>query len=121
MATLLLASIPFLVALGARRWRKSPKSGDRLLTAMLAGGAAVVLLVGASTNQSFALLIIGAPVVGAAALQLIPAGRVRLGRLAAMLGILFLAGTAALAVHGLVRAQRVRPDLGHDARRHLEP
>ena len=98
MATLLLVSIPFLVALGARRWRKSPKTNDRLLTATLAGGAAVVVLLGIATNQSFALLIIGAPVIGAAALQLIPPGRVRLGRLAAMLGLLFLAGTAVLAV-----------------------
>jgi len=98
MATLLLVSIPFLVALGARRWRKSPKSSDRLLTATLAGGAAVVVTLGAATNQSFALLIIGAPVIGAAALQLIPPGRVRLGRLAAMLGLLLLAGSAALAV-----------------------
>jgi O-antigen ligase len=97
-ATLLLVCVPFLVALGARRWRKSPRPSDRLLTAMLAGGAAVVLMVGVATNHSFALLIIGAPVVGAAALQLIPAGRVRLGRLAAMLAILFLAGTATLAV-----------------------
>ena len=98
MATLLLVSISFLVALGARRWRRLPKPNDRLLTATLAGGAAVVVLLGMATNQSFALLIIGAPVVGAAALQLIPPGRVRLGRLAAMLGLSFLAGTAALAV-----------------------
>jgi O-antigen ligase len=98
MATLLLVSTPFLVALGARRWRKSPKSNDRLLTGTLAGGAAIALMLGAAVNQSFALLIIGAPVVGAAALQLIPAGRVRLGRLAAMLGVLLLAGAAMLAV-----------------------
>ena len=98
MATLLLVSIPFVVALGARRWRQSPKPNDRLLTATLAGGAAVVVLLGSALNQSFALLIIGAPVVGAAALQLIPPGRVRLGRLAAMLGVLFLAGIAVLAV-----------------------
>lgn len=98
MATLLLVSIPFLVALGARRWRKSPKTNDRLLTATLAGGAAIVVMLGIVTNHSFALLVIGAPVVGAAALQLIPPGRVRLGRLAIMLGLLFLAGTAALAV-----------------------
>ncbi len=64
----------------------------------LAGGAAIILLLGVVTNHSFALLIIGAPVIGAAALQLIPPGRVRLGRLAAMLGLLFLAGTAVLAV-----------------------
>ena len=98
MATLLLVSIPFVVALGTRRWRQSPKPNDRLLTATLAGGAAVVVLLGSALNQSFALLIIGAPVVGAAALQLIPPGRVRLGRLAAMLGVLFLAGIAVLAV-----------------------
>ena len=98
MATLLLVSIPFLVALGTRRWRQSPRTNDRLLTVTLAGGAAIVVLLGIVTNHSFALLVIGAPVVGAAALQLIPPGRVRLGRLAAMLGLLFLAGTAVLAV-----------------------
>lgn len=97
MATLLLVSIPFLVALGAQRWRRKPKPNDRLLTATLTGGAAVVELLGTVLNHSFALLVIGAPVVGAAALQLIPPGRVRLGRLAAMLGILFIAGAAALA------------------------
>jgi len=98
MATLLLVSIPFLVALAGRRWRKLPKANDRLLTGTLAGGAAVVLMLGFATNNSFALLIIGAPVIGAAALQLIPAGRVRLGRLAVMLGLLLVAGTAALAI-----------------------
>ena len=98
MATLLLVSIPFLVALGARRYRRLPTTNDRLLTVTLAGGTAIVVLLGIVTNQSLALLVIGAPVVGAAALQLIPPGRVRLGRLAAMLGLLFLAGSAALAV-----------------------
>ena len=98
MATLLLVSIPFLVALGTRRWRQQSGTNDRLLTATLAGGAAVIVLLGIGINQSFALLIIGAPVIGAAALQLIPPGRVRLGRLAAMLGLLFVAGTAVLAV-----------------------
>ncbi len=97
MATLLLVSIPFLVALGTRRWRKSARSNDRLLTATLAGGAAVVVLLGVVLNHSLALLVIGAPVVGAAALQLIPPGRVRLGRLAIMLGLLFAAGAAVLA------------------------
>lgn len=97
MATLLLVAIPFLVALGARRWRQKPNTNDRLLTATLTGGAAIVVLLGIVLNQSFALLVIGAPVVGAAALQLIPPGRVRLGRLAVMLGLLFLAGAAVLA------------------------
>lgn len=98
MATLLLVSIPFIVALAARRWRRLPRSNDRLLTATLAGGAAVVVAVGLATNQSFALLIIGGPVAAAAALQLIPSGRVRLGRVAAMLGLLLAAGAAVLAV-----------------------
>ncbi|MCY7280409.1 MAG: O-antigen ligase family protein [Sphingomonas bacterium] len=98
MATLLLVSIPLLVALGALRWRELPRPNDHMLTATLAGGAAVVLMLGFATNQSFALLIIGGPVVAAAALQLIPPGRVRLGRLAAMLGLLLVAGSAALAV-----------------------
>ena len=66
MATLLMVSIPFLVALGARRWRKFPKTNDRLLTASVAGGAGAVLALGIATNQSFASLIIGPPVIGAA-------------------------------------------------------
>lgn len=98
MATLLLVAIPFLVALGARRWRQRPRSNDRLLTATLAGGAAVVVVIGIVTNHSFALLVIGAPVIGAAALQLIPPGRVRLGRLAIMLSLLLAAGAAVLAL-----------------------
>lgn len=97
-ATLLLVSIPFLVALAARRWRQESKPNDRLLTALIAGGVVIVIAAGVAMNQSFALLIIGAPVLGAAALQLIPPGRVRLGRLAAMLALLFLAGTAVLAI-----------------------
>ena len=98
MATLLLVSIPFLVALAARRWRKEPNPNDRLLTATVGGVVAIALALGVAINQSFALLIIGAPVISAAALQLIPAGRVRLGRLAVMLGGLLLAGSAALAI-----------------------
>ena len=94
MATLLLVSIPFVVALGARRYRRLPTTNDRLLTLTLAGGAAIVVLLGIFTNQSLALLVIGAPVAGAAALQLIPSGRVRLGRLAVMVGLLLLAGVA---------------------------
>ena len=98
MATLLLVGFPFLVALAARRWRKQAKANDRLLTVTLAGGVALILGLGAAINHSTALLIIGAPVLGAAALQLIPAGRVRLGRLAAMLGVLLFIGIAALAI-----------------------
>lgn len=97
MATLLLISIPCLVALGARRWRKSPRTNDRMLTATLAGGTAIVVLLGVVTNHSFALLVIGVPVVGAALLLLIPPGRVRLGRVAAMLGLLFVVSSAAIA------------------------
>ncbi len=98
MATLLLVSIPFLIALTARRWRNESKPNDRLLTATVGGAVAIALALGMVINQSFALLIIGAPVIGAAALQLIPAGRVRLGRLAVMFGALLLAGAAALAI-----------------------
>lgn len=98
MATLLLVSGPLLVALGARRWREQPRPNDRLVTAIVAAAAAVVVALGVAVNQSLALLIIGAPVAGAAALQLIPAGRVRLGRLAVMLGVLFLGGIAAMAI-----------------------
>lgn len=117
MATLLLVSVPFVVALGARRWRNLPKSNDRMLTATLAGGAAVVVLLGMTTNQSFALLIIGGPVAAAAALQLIPAGRVRLGRLMAMLGLLLLAGAAVLAVtasSGLSESNRTSIEIRSD-------
>lgn len=121
MATLLLVTIPFLIALGARRWRRMPKTNDRLLTATLSGGAAVVVLLGIATNQSFALMIIGAPVIGAAALQLIPPGRVRLGRLAAMLGLLFLAGAAVLAVMvsaGMSTSNQTSVDIRADIWKH---
>lgn len=117
MATLLLVAIPFLVALGARRWRQRPRTNDRLLTATLAGGASVVLLIGIVTNHSFALLVIGAPVIGAAALQLIPPGRVRLGRLAVMLSLLLAAGTAVLALTvsaGMSASNRTSIDMRAD-------
>lgn len=97
MATLLLVAIPFLVALGVRRWHQTEGANDRMLTAILAGGAGVVILLGMVLNKSFALLVIGAPVIAAAALLLIPPGRVRLGRLAAMFGLLLAGGAAVLA------------------------
>ena len=98
MATLLLVSIPFLVALAARRWREAQSPNDRLLTATMAGAMAVVLGLGVAINHSSALLIIGAPVLCGAALLLVPAGRIRLGRVSAVLALLFLTGVAALAI-----------------------
>jgi O-antigen ligase len=98
MATLLLVSIPFLAALGIARWRSAKRSSDRLLIATLAGGAAAVVLLGMAVNESFALLLIGLPVVAATAVLLVPTGRVRVGRIAAMLGLLVIAGAAALGI-----------------------
>lgn len=98
MATLLLVALPLLAALAVRRWRGSKGANDRLLTATLAGGAAAVLLLGFATNHSSALLLIGAPVLVASLLLWLPPGRLRLGRLAAMIGLLLIAGSALLAV-----------------------
>ena len=98
MATLLLVSVPFFVALAAQRWREAPAPNDRLLTITMAGAMAVVLALGIAINHSSALLIIGAPVLGAAALLLVPAGRIRIGRVSALLALLFFTGVAALAI-----------------------
>ena len=104
MATLLLVAIPFLVALGTERWRRLPKSKDRQLTTILCGGAAVVLLLGVLTNHSSALLLLVIPVIGAAVLQMIPAGKVRLGRLWGATAIALILG---LAVVGATSSGRL--------------
>ena len=97
MATLLLASTPFLVALAARRWRQFPAASDRLLTATLVGGAAAVLTIGVAANKSFALLLIGIPVVLATALQLVQLGPL-LRKYRAMLVICLVIGGSAIAL-----------------------
>ena len=100
MATLLLVAVPFLAALAVQRWREDSPPNSRSIIAILAGGAAIALAVGAALNHSLALLAIGVPVIALAGLLMIPAGRVRLGRLAATIGLLFVIGTAALSVAG---------------------
>lgn len=97
MATLLLASTPFLVALAARRWRQFPAASDKLLTATLAGGAAAVLTLGVAANKSFAMLLIGIPVVSATALQLVQLGPV-LRKYWAILVICLVIGGSAIAL-----------------------
>ncbi len=96
MAALILVAIPFLAAFAGRFFSAKRAGSER------AGGIAVfslmamVLLAGIATNGSFAILLLGAPVLVASAFLLIPPGRIRVGRLAALTGILAISGAAML-------------------------
>ena len=67
-ATLLLASMPVLAALGAMRWRSAKTKQDRSLGGALTAAAAAVLLLGILINASSAVLLLGLPVMAGAAL-----------------------------------------------------
>lgn len=74
MATLLVVTIPFLVALFGARWAKKSAQASASKTAILAGGLLVVLL-GLGLNGSLAGWGLGIPVVAASALLRVPMKR----------------------------------------------
>lgn len=104
LASLLLASIPLMAALVATRLRGKGLSGlpagNRFLEWAALGLGAAVLLAGAILNGSFAILLLGGPMIAASALIFLPAARVRLARLALLLALATAAGLALLVAMG---------------------
>ena len=109
LASLLLVSLPMLAALAAGLLRAGAEkpAKDRLpALAALAIGAGI-LLVGIVLNNSFAILLLGAPMIAASALIFLPPGRVRLGRLASLVILMMAAGAAVLFAVGSERLNRM--------------
>ena len=109
MASLLLCSIPLLAATAAEQWRttKSPAPAQRLvaISALLLCGAGVVL--GIILNGSFAVMLLGGPMLVASALIFLPTVAVRAGRLALLIVAAIGAAIAAMATFGLDRLANV--------------
>ena len=102
LASLLLATIPLLAALAATYLRTGDKrpARDRFpVLAAIAIGAGVVVA-GIAINRSFAILLLGGPMMAASALIFLPPGRVRLGRLSLLLALTIAAGALAIATIG---------------------
>ncbi len=98
MAALILVAIPFLAALASRYFATKRSRSERLAGYALIALMTFMLLTGIASNGSFAILLLGAPVVVASAFLLIPPGKMRIGRMVAMTGILAFIGAAALVV-----------------------
>lgn len=112
MAALLLSAIPLFAALVARL--PGQMTPMRWLFVLIGGS---VLLTGIATNGSFAILLLGAPVTLASALLIVPPGRIRVGRMVIVTGLLALAGTAFLiasAVSGLSSGNLASVTVRHD-------
>ena len=70
MATLLLVSLPFLVALASNQWVRANNVRLRALITALAAGGGAVICVGLILNGSYAVLLLGVPVALASVLLL---------------------------------------------------
>ena len=99
-ATLLMAAIPLLATMATARWRSSSRQPERSLVLALAMAAAAVLAIGVLTNQSTAMLLIGPPVAAATVLLAMRLPRHRINQGLAGIGLLLIAGTAAVLVIG---------------------
>lgn len=118
MAALLLVAIPFLTALVARFFAAKRSQSERVAGLALTVIMIAVLLVGIVSNGSFAILLLGAPVVAASALLLIPPGRVKVGRMViltgalALLGVTFLVAMAATGMSvGNISSVTIRKEI----------
>jgi len=96
MGTLLLVSVPFLIALVSSQWARAANVRLRSLILALAAGAGGVILLGLLLNGSFAVLLLGAP-VGLVSILLLPFERFR-NRRRLWLAAALLAAMLALAV-----------------------
>jgi len=96
MATLMLVSLPFLTALASSQWTRAGNVRLRVLIIALAAGAGAVIVVGLVLNGSFAILLLGAPVV-LASILLLPVTKLRQQRRLWLAGAL-LAVTLAAAI-----------------------
>ena len=109
-AALLLAAIPFVAAYAAARWSAAKKSSDRAAPLAIAGLFAALLALAIATNGSLAIVLLGLPVAVASAFLFLPAGRVRLARIAALIALLLAIGAGAMAIgagYGLGDSGRV--------------
>lgn len=111
LASLLLASIPLIAALAAAaiRGTATRKSAGKDRFPILAGLAlcAGLVVTGIILNGSFAILLLGGPMIAASALIFLPPGGVRLGRLALLILLMTVAGGGALALVGGDRLTRL--------------
>jgi O-antigen ligase len=98
MAIATLIAVPFLFALAAHRgigfgrWMERPAFLVILLL------ACATLLLGVVTNGSFAILLLGPPVLLASSLLFIPSGTIRIARLIILTGLLAVGGAVVLLV-----------------------
>src|SRR4029079_7348827 len=102
MATLLVATLPFLGALVAGARRSSAQRYSALLAA--GAGVALVIMVGIVLNSSLAGYLLSLPVIAATALILLPP-RKSLRRVA-----IFAAGVSLIGVVGALEATSIRPN-----------
>lgn len=110
MAALLLVAIPFVAALTSR-WIASATSRSDRIGALVAGGAiGSVLLLGIVTNGSFAILLLGPPVLAASSLLAIPRGKIRTGRLFVLLSVIVTASVAVLIYTAIASANAGEDD-----------
>lgn len=99
-ATILLASLPMLAALAAVRWRSAKTREQRSLTLAMAAAGAAVLAIGVLINRSAAMLLLGPAVAVATGLMVLRLPPRRSRQALAGVGLLLLAGAAALALFG---------------------
>lgn len=98
MAALILVAIPFQAALAARYLSAKRTRSERIAGYAVFVLMTMVLLTGIATNELFAILLLGAPVTVASAFLLIPPGRMRVGRIVSLTGVLAVSGAAALLI-----------------------
>jgi O-antigen ligase len=100
MATLLLACVPFLLALAADFWDRRRDRPARTLVAALTAAGVAVLAVAIALNGSFAILLLGVP-VGIASVM-IPAWqrRPQLRKWLVPMGLVLTAATVVLGIVG---------------------
>jgi O-antigen ligase len=108
-AALILVSMPLMVSLVADLMNRSGKKRphERLPGLVALGVGATIVLIAMVLNNSFAIFLLGGPIIAASALILLPPRRVRVGRLASLVVLTLAAGAAALATIGSDRLTRL--------------
>ena len=121
LAALILVSIPLIAALAAEYVRSSSAAAKRRVLAFgisVSVGAAVILI-GVILNKSFAVLLLGGPIIAASALIFLPSRPVRLDRLALLLLAMMALGAAALITIGGDRLTRLAGQASVVERQHI--
>jgi O-antigen ligase len=109
LAALILVSVPLIAALAAEYARTSPGGGKRkgLAIAVSSVVGVAVILLGVALNKSFAVLLLGGPIIAGSALIFLPAKPVRLDRLALLLLAMMALAAAAFLTIGSERLTRL--------------